>query len=399
MRHPTLYLAAAVPMVALGIACSPEPAVEPAAELGPRLQALVNVAVAGNDIVPAAALAVEAPRLGLRWAGAAGIADPASGEPMTAAHPVRIASNTKTFVAATVLRLWERRRLGLDEAIAAHLPDELAELLVRGGYDPGAITIRQLLTHTGGIYDHSDGASYAERILTDPAHRWTRFEQVAAAIEWGQPYGAPGEVYRYSDTGYVLLGAIVEGAYGGPLPAAVRDLVGFDRLGLTSTWWETLEPRPPGVPDIAHQYAGELDGATIDASIDLYGGGGLAATMGDLARFTQGLFSGRVYAEPATLETMLAPVEGAAAGPGEPGPLTTPGVYRMGVFVTDVDGRRVFRHTGYWGTVATYDPEIGASIAATVNRHDAKDALVALERQALALLRQASASAPAEGTP
>jgi D-alanyl-D-alanine carboxypeptidase len=357
-------------------------------DLGRELQGIVDDAVSDHVEVPAVALAVHAPGLGLSWEGAAGAADPSSGEPMSPDHPVWIASNTKTFVAASVLRLWEEGKLDLDDPISAHLPSEYAEMLEEDGYRPDDISIRQLLTHTAGIYDHTESPNYADRIAADPRHRWTRSEQVAAAMAWGDPYGAPGEVFRYSDTGYVLLGGILERATGEPLSAAVRELAGFDRLGLRSTWWEIFEPRPAGVLAPAHQYGGDFDSYAVDGSIDLYGGGGLVATMGDLARFTRGLFTGAVYADPETLAVMLAPVDGASPGPGPSSPLTEPGVYRMGVFVVDVDGLTVYRHSGYWGTIASYAPELDVALAATVNQNDARAVLMDIERRALAILRR-----------
>ena len=53
-------------------------------------------------------------------------------------------------------------------------------------------------------------------------------------------------MFHYSDTGYVLLGEILERVTGEPLPAAVRSLLHFDRIGLTDTYWEKLEPTPAG---------------------------------------------------------------------------------------------------------------------------------------------------------
>jgi D-alanyl-D-alanine carboxypeptidase len=354
------------------------------------LQALLDAAVRDHDNLPAIALAVDAPRLGLTWEGAAGVADPASGEPMTPGRPVLVASNTKTFVAAAVLRLWEQGRLELDDPIADHLPAELVDMLRGDGYDPQAITLRHLLTHTSGLFDHTESPHYLERIVADPLHRWARVEQVAAAMAWGDPLGAPGDVYCYCDTGYVLLGEVVERAAGMPLPAAVRELVGFERLGLRSTWWELLEPRPAGVPERAHQLDGDFDSFAIDPSIDLYGGGGLVATMGDLARFMRGLFTGQVFAKRATLDTMLTTIAGARPGPGGEGPKTTPGIYRMGVFVVEEQGLTLYRHTGYWGTVASYSPELDVALAAAVTQRDGKALLGELERAVLALARTAT---------
>ncbi|MCU0234626.1 MAG: beta-lactamase family protein, partial [Thermoanaerobaculales bacterium] len=265
-------------LACLGFACTapPPPAPTAAGVLEAELQGLVDGAVAADAGVHGAALAVDAPGLAVSWEGAAGLADPAGGAAMTPATPVRIASNTKTYVAAAVLRLAEEGRLAIDDPIAAHLPDELADLLRGDGYDPAAITVRHLLTHSSGIFDHTSVPQFEQAILADPLHRWTRAEQVRAAVEWGDPHGAPGEIYTYCDTGYVLLGAIIEQASGRTLAAAVRELLGFERLGLRATWWETLEPPPEQLPARAHQFLGELDSFDFDPSLDLYGGGGIA---------------------------------------------------------------------------------------------------------------------------
>jgi D-alanyl-D-alanine carboxypeptidase len=379
----SLLLAA---VLALG-ACQPAPA--PVAEqLADHLQTLVEETVSADELVPAAALHVEAPRLGLSWGGATGLADPAAETPMTARHPVRIASNTKTFVAAAILRLWEDQRLGLDDPISKHLSAEHVELLRSDGYQPEQITVRNLLTHTSGIFDHTTSDSFFDRIVAEPGHRWTRAEQVEAAVDWGDPHGPPAQEFRYCDTGYVLLGEILERVSGQPMAVALRDLLGFERLGLGSTWLETMEPRPAGVPEIAHQLTGEIDGFTIDPSIDLYGGGGLAMTMGDLARFMQALFTGHVLNDPETLSEMLTTIQTAADKSGTARSLD----YRMGIWIDEIDGTMVYRHTGYWGTAASYAPTLDVVVAATVNQHKAKESLVKLESQALSIIREAAGS-------
>ena len=153
------------------------------------LQTLVERTVADDGLVRGVALQIDSPALGLEWSGAAGFADPENRSAMTAARPVRIASNTKTYVAAAVLQLVEDGRLGIDDPIAMHLPDETVDLLISDGYDPESMTIRHLLTHTSGLYDHSDSQNYGDAILADPQRRWTRAEQVEAAIAWGDPWG------------------------------------------------------------------------------------------------------------------------------------------------------------------------------------------------------------------
>lgn len=379
-------------LVVLGAAvCGCRPSSAPvASRVDPdsALTSLLADAVGDLSVVRGAALVVDSPTLGLAWRRGAGFADPEAGIPMTPATPVRIASNTKTYVAAAVLRLVEQGRLGLDDPIGARLPADIASLLASDGYDTDRMLVRHLLTHTSGLFDHTGGPDYGERIVAAPAHHWTPREQVALAVEQGAPHGAPGEVFTYCDTGYVLLGLILEQAAGQPLPAAVRELVGFERLGLGSTWWESLELPPSGVPARAHQFLGDLDTFDFEPHFDLYGGGGLVASIEDLARFTRALGTGGVLAHPTTLDTMLAPVEGARALPDAAAGALPPGAYRMGIWRVEIEGLEAWRHTGFWGTSATWVPELDLVVTATVNQNHGKAALDEMVHRAILLARQ-----------
>ncbi len=332
------------------------------------LQSILNDTFARNVSIPGLALHVEAPGIGLSWSGAAGMADPALDIALTPQHPVRIASNTKTFMAVAFLRLWEEGRLDLDDPIAGQLPDDFVRILEADGYHPDAITIRHLLTHTSGLFDYASSSGFDAQIGANVRHRWTRAEQLEGAMDWGDPYGKPGEVYGYSDTGYILLGEILERATELPMGTALRNLVGYEALGLTSTWLETKEPKPPGVPDRAHQYDGIDDTYRWHPSLDLYGGGGLVSTVGDLARFMRGIFTGRVYRRSSTTEMMLSTVDATSGGPAYFGHAQVPGIYRMGVFVVDIDGLTIYVHEGYWGTLAAYVPSLDLAVGATVTQ-------------------------------
>jgi D-alanyl-D-alanine carboxypeptidase len=332
-------------------------------------QALIESVVAEDEAVPGASLAVLSPSMGIAWEGAAGFADPEARTPMTPAHPVRIASNTKTYTAAAALRLVETDRIDIDAAIGDLLPKEYIKLLESDGYDPSAITIRHLLTHTGGLYDHGDAEAYTEAIIADPTHHWTPTEQITALVEWGDKLDEPGRIYSYSDSGYVLLGVIIEKITGKDLAKTVRELVGFDRLGLDATWWEIKEPAPAGSIVRAHQFLGDLDVTDFVPYFDLYGGGGIATTMGDLARFHGAIFRGAVYSNPATVETMLSTIDGMKASPTANERALPPGAYRMGVWVLETEGLTTYHHTGFWGTLAVHVPELDLTIAATCNQN------------------------------
>jgi D-alanyl-D-alanine carboxypeptidase len=365
-----LALIGTVLVVALG--CS-QTAESPAANIPiEALQALTDSVVDDDEAISGAALAVIAPTLDLEWDGAAGTADPAIGTDMSPDNPVRIASNTKTYVAAAILRLVEDGKLDLDSPIADHIPADYVELLEADGYDTEAITIRHLLTHTSGLFDHSETGAYTDAIVADPQHRWTPIEQVTMAMETGEPHAPPGSIYTYCDTGYILLGLIIEEASGQNLGVAVRELVDYQALGLDSTWWETLEPQPAGTADRAHQFFGELDIYDFDPSFDLHGGGGLVATAGDLASFFGGLFRGKVYRDPQTIDIMLSTYDDLALRPDAGERTLPPGAYRMGVWVLEIGGYTTYHHTGFWGTMAVHVPELDLTVAATVNQNQSK---------------------------
>ncbi|MNQ23399.1 D-alanyl-D-alanine carboxypeptidase precursor [compost metagenome] len=284
------------------------------------------------------------------YGAASGEAD--VGTALTVDTPLRLASNTKTFVAATALRLWENGRLDLDAPIDGLLSAPLTRLLEADGYDTRRITVRQLLTHSAGLYDHAGDPRFIQTSIAQPDRRWTREGLVRLATEYGDPRSAPGTEFRYSDTGYILLGDIIERVTGRDIAAAVRAELGFDRLGLKSTWWEVMEVPPSGAAPRARQWLGDVDATDIHASMDLYGGGGLVMSVRDLATFAAALFEGRVFERPDTLKEMFwkGPHQGADQ-------------YRMGVFVKRVGSQEFYSHSGFWGTLVYYAPSTGVAVA------------------------------------
>lgn len=281
---------------------------------------------------------------------------------------VRIASNTKTFVAVAVLRLVEDGRLGLDEPVTGLLPPPYPAMLRESGYDPDRITARMLLNHTSGIPDHAQLQSYFEQIMADPARNWMPQQQVGLAMSEGERIGAPGERFSYSDTGYVLVGAIIESLTGQSLGAAVRTLVGYDALGLTATWWEGFERAPDGAPPRLNQTAFGLPLSAINPTVDLYGGGGLISNMADLAAFHRAAASGELFDDPQLNAALLTPSPQSQAG-GQGG-------YAMGFFLRAYSGETCYEHSGFWGTLAVYCPQTDITMAAAVG--DAEEGFRAL---------------------
>lgn len=210
---------------------------------------------------PGALTQVLSPSRGIDVGAAVGVADVAVPRPLTDDATIRIASVTKSYTAAAVLRLVETRKLRLDDNLReAGVSEPLVDLLVSGGYHVDEITVEQLLTHTSGIADYVDYTDelgdgiYATAVLADPTREWTRTDQVRFAVDHHDPLATPGAEFHYSDTGFILLGEILETRTGLTFGGALRELLGFERLGMSTTYLESSEPVPSGAGARASQY-------------------------------------------------------------------------------------------------------------------------------------------------
>jgi D-alanyl-D-alanine carboxypeptidase len=160
------------------------------------------------------------------------------------------------------------------------------------------------------------------------------------------------------------------------MAAAVRALVGLERLGLIATWFETLEPEPPDAPPRLRQRIDGMDVAAFDASSDLYGGGGLVSTLPELARFYRALLQGEVFERPGTLATLLTPSAPSLAS-GEGG-------YGMGLGRLQLaNGVDCFGHSGFWGTEAWHCPAVDVTVVGAVTEANADEALGKMTRGAV----------------
>lgn len=366
---------------ALGLAACTlrQPERAPVADLVSALEGLVRHTAAAEPQAPAVLLHVQAPRLPLRWQGGAGPAANPAGRP---APSLRIASNTKTFVAAAVLRLVEDGALELDTPLARLSPPATVATLRAAGYDVDRLTPLMLLQHTGGLRDYATLQVFLDRVSAAPAHRWTRAEQLQLAMNDGPPLAPPGAAFHYSDTGYILLGEVIETVTGQSMPRALVELLSYRRLGINHTWFDTLEPAPAGAPGRTLQLLDEVDAARFDPSIDLFGGGGLVSNLDELARFYRAVVRGEVFRRPGTAATMLtvSPQSLATGGSG----------YGMGIARLEHAGVVCHGHGGFWGTDVWHCPAIDVTVAAAVTSTRSRKALRAMTVQAIGLAAQAS---------
>ena len=322
------------------------------------LQSAAVQFVREQPLVPSLIVQVESPSKNLRWRGAAGVIDRTGGVAATAQSVFRVASITKTFTSAAVHRLAEKGRLSIDDPIANHLLPETKATLLSRGYAVDAITVAHLLSHTSGIPDYVTLApEYFKAVLANPARKWTRQEQLKFALDRFPKQGEPGKTFSYSDTGYNLLGEIIEVKTGMSLGPSLRALLDFDRLGLSSTWMEFDEPVPTFInprSDFARPYGDNgADGLTVDASADTFGGGGLVSSVGDLNRFIRALFEGQVVS-PQSLASMQTRLQ-----PDSP--------IGRGLFFLPLGSQVCWGHDGNWGGAMYYCPDTRDSVTLSMN--------------------------------
>ncbi len=300
----------------------------------------------------------------LSWSGAAGTSDKVT--PIQADQPALIASNTKTYVAASILRLVELNKLQLTDPIAKYLSENTKAVLTKDAYDLEAITVAHLMSHTSGIYDYvnADESLLIKMAVENPKYRWTRDEQIALAVSGGDPLGGPSDIFSYADTNYSLLSEIIEQRTGQQFYTAIRELLQYKRFRLENTWWDSLEDTPKKSKPLVHQYWDErgFDSYVLDHSFDLYGGGGIAATTKDIARFSQLLFNGKFFDKAETLQLIYTPM---------PAKEDTGENYHLGLMESKTNGYTAFGHGGFWGTTVQYFPEMNLSIAVFINNRDA----------------------------
>ncbi|WP_343566492.1 serine hydrolase [Sphingobacterium sp.] len=293
---------------------------------------------------------VEAPKHNISWSYAKGVADTSTNQSLEDQQPVLIASNTKPYVAAAILRLVEKGELSIDQPIANLLSKKTRHLFESDGYNLAVITIKNLLSHTSGIQDYVDEA-YFEFVNQHPKYKWKKDEQIKRSIDIGNPQPV-GEKFSYADINYLLLTEIIEQKTQQPFYAAIRNLLRYKELNLTKTWFINVEQYPENTLPLAHQYANKYnwDSYTINPSWDLYGGGGIAATAKEAALFFQYVFDGKIIQDKQLLEAMHTYV----LPPDK-------SKYCLGIYHFDM-GFNAYYHGGWWGTDVIYSPESDATI-------------------------------------
>jgi D-alanyl-D-alanine carboxypeptidase len=345
---------------------TPAPSAAPSPTVPPGLAARLDRALARAQkqlALPGVAATVTFAD-GSSWTGTLGIADVADGRRVRASTPFAIASVTKTFTSALILRYVDEGRLRLDDPLARWVPD---------WPDGRRITIRMLLNHTSGIPDFFRNPKFERSLNKAKKRTWSRDDVLAGYVRPGNVF-APGTGWSYSNTNYVLLGMVAEKIGGAPWEDLVhRELI--DPLGLTSTYVQAVD-EPPAAPARAHNViygdAGRVtpvartDGTDVVpfTSVVTAAGsaGAMASTTSDLARWARALYGGHVLSA-ATRRELLTFVRAYAYGVGTS--------YGLGASRVRFEGRPAYGHTGALaGTRASirYFPKDKVAVAVLFNR-------------------------------
>lgn len=275
----TLLRPLVIVLSALVVACVAPKAVVTPATTPPAILAAMNDYA--GDGPGAALLIIQDGKPVLRQGF--GFADLEAGRKVTPTTSFRLASVSKQFTATAILLLAQDGTLSIDDPIRRWLP----ELPVVAD----AITLRQLLSHTSGLYDYED--------LMDPADsRQVHDRDVLRLLESeDRLYFTPGSSYRYSNSGYALLTLVVERVSGQRYADFLQKRV-FAPLGMMSI---ALEEGRSQVPDRAWGYSwidGQWQRTDQSTTSAVLGDGGIYASIDDLARWDTALREGRLLGEP-----------------------------------------------------------------------------------------------------
>jgi CubicO group peptidase (beta-lactamase class C family) len=231
-----------------------------------------------------------------------GLAQMEWGIPNASDTRFRLGSITKQFTATLVLRQVEQGRLRLDGKLSDDLPDYRKDTGQK-------VTIHHLLTHTSGIPSYTDSASFFPEVSRDPY----AVDEFVKKFCSGDLEFEPGSKFHYDNSGYFLLGALLEKVSGRTYEQLLREEI-LDPLGMKDTGYdrgETILPRR------AAGYENDLGGYRNAAYLDMslpYAAGALYSTVEDLYRWDQALYGTAVLSE-ASKERMFTPfLEGYAYG-------------------------------------------------------------------------------------
>ncbi|QQP94749.1 serine hydrolase domain-containing protein [Lysobacter enzymogenes] len=280
------------------------------------------------------------------YRGARGLADVELGVPLTPQQTFRIGSVTKQFAAAALLKLVEAGKVGLDDPLSKYVP----------GYPNGeAIKVRHLLDHTSGVKSYTGIDGY----MRESIKRELSTQELIAVFKDLPADFAPGQDFRYNNSGYVLLGAVIEAASGQPWHEYLRRSL-LQPLKLEHTRYGDVHALIPGM---VNGYTRRDDAVAPMDFLDMsqpHAAGALVSTLDDLLRWNRALHGGKAIgaADYTAMTTAHGKAQQGAYG------------YGYGIGRTAVRGRDGYAHSGGifgFASYLLYLPEREITVAVLSN--------------------------------
>lgn len=310
-------------------------------------------------------LSVYHPQRGI-WIGASGKADLSNNIDMKSCTISRVGSTVKMFTATTVLKLAEEGKLSLDDKISNYLEGEIISKIENAD----KATVRQLLQHSSGIYNYIQNLQFQTASLNDLIKEWKPEELLQYAYNQ-KAYFPPGEDVRYSNTGYILLGMLIEKIEGEAFYQVFEKKL-FSPLNLSMTQFAARAPVPAG---IARGYIDlysklQVIESTYYSGWDYYtADGGLISNPYDMNIFFQALMNKEIINQN-SLNEMLT-----WQSPKDSDKNFFPIAYGLGIFKIETPQGIAYMHSGdaigYYANML-YFPDDQTSIVYAVNSNYGK---------------------------
>lgn len=229
----------------------------------------------------------------------------------------QIGSVTKQFTAAAILKLQEQKKLNVSDKISKYFP----------AFPKGdSITIENLLTHTSGIFNYTNDPAFMQTEAVKPIS-----EEKMIALFKDKPLNfSPGTNYAYSNSGYMLLGYIVQKVSGKPYETAIRDLI-FKPLNMSSTGFDFTGLKAAGKAKgyFVISTKESIEAPIVDSTVS-YAAGAIYSTTGDLYKWHKGLLTNQIINK-ASFDKAATPVKNN---------------YGYGMSIDSTFGKRVIAHGG-----------------------------------------------------
>ena len=345
-----------------------------AVEDGEKIEAIFLKTVTGTKNSKSATILIHSDKLKLHVKSAAGFIEIEKNKiPITPDQPFHVASIGKVFTSVLIFNLIETGKLSLNDSVKKILGSEMLEhLYVYEGIDlSDKVTVSHLLSHTSGVDDYFEsvdqkGKSVLKEITLEPNKFWTPKELLDFTRSNQKAVSRPGEKFHYSDSGYILLGLVIEKISGKSFESNLQEKIFFP-LGMKKSYMHLRsEPLDKPSTPISTMMLGDTDVTNFKSISADWSGGGIISTTEDLLIFQQALIKGKLVSDKhyQSMKGSLKFMSGIYYGKG----LMTVRFGDMSFFMPktpDLHG-----HSGLLSTLLFYSPEYDVHIIANLGSTD-----------------------------